>query len=100
MQPGRNVPAAGGCEHSTSLKEQRMSGSKADYAGPEPVAKEKTCLSCEIPAFCRNSYYRGKLLTERDFSDEQRYGVDKMRLHTLALHGWGVVCGLTVKPHK
>ncbi|WP_353064441.1 hypothetical protein RBB77_01595 [Tunturibacter psychrotolerans] len=63
------------------------------------TAQVNTCLPCDIPAFCRNSYYRGKLLTERDFRDEQRYGIDKMRLHTLALHGWGVVCGLVVKPH-
>src|ERR1700709_499424 len=57
------------------------------------------CLNCEIGAFCRNHYYRGKLLTERDFVDEQRYFVDKHRLHTLALHGWGIVCGLQVEPH-
>ncbi len=64
-----------------------------------PTAREKTCLPCDIPVFCRNNYYRGKLLTERDFTDEQRYGIDKMRLHTLSLHGWGVICGLIVKPH-
>jgi len=40
------------------------------------------------------------LLTERDFSDEQRYLTDRMRLHSLRLHGWGVVCGLIVKPHQ
>src|SRR3954447_723236 len=57
------------------------------------------CLPCEIPAFCRAHYYRGKLLTERDFRDEQRYGIDKHRLHNLALHGWGVVCGLALRPH-
>jgi len=64
-----------------------------------PASQPKTCLPCDIPVFCRNSYYRGKLLTERDFNDEQRYGIDKMRLHQLWLHGWGVVCGLIVKPH-
>lgn len=57
------------------------------------------CLTCDIPVFCRNYYYRGKLLTERDFWDEQRYHRDKLRLHTRLLHGWGVVCGLAVKPH-
>jgi hypothetical protein len=64
-----------------------------------PTSQQNTCLPCDIPVFCRNSYYRGKLLTERDFNDEQRYGIDKMRLHQLSLHGWGVVCGLIVKPH-
>jgi hypothetical protein len=76
-----------------------MSTSTAGCTNAAPVAQEKTCVPCGIPAFCRNSYYRGKLLTERDFNDEQRYGIDKKRLHTLALHGWGVICGLVVKPH-
>jgi len=76
-----------------------MSTSTAGCTSVAPTATEKTCLPCDIPALCRNSYYRGKLLTERDFNDEQRYAIDKMRLHTLALHGWGVVCGLVVKPH-
>jgi hypothetical protein len=49
--------------------------------------------------FCRNHYYRGKLLTEREFANEQRYFIDKLRLHKVALHGWGVACGLHVKPH-
>jgi hypothetical protein len=56
-------------------------------------------ILCETPASCRNKYYRGKLLTDRDFSDEQQYHRDKLRLHTRLLHGWGVVCGLAVKPH-
>lgn len=57
------------------------------------------CEPCEIPALCRNNYFTGKLLTEHDFKAEQRYFFDKLRLHHLALHGWGVVCGLKVKPH-
>jgi hypothetical protein len=57
------------------------------------------CPLCDIPVFCRNHYYRGKLLTEREFADEQRYFMNKLRLHDVALHGWGVACGLHVKPH-
>jgi hypothetical protein len=76
-----------------------MTTSTAGCTSTAPTAQEKTCLPCDIPVFCRNNYYRGKLLTERDFNDEQRYGIDKMRLHTLSLHGWGVICGLIVKPH-
>jgi hypothetical protein len=53
----------------------------------------------QIPDFERNLYYTGKLLTARDLSDEQRYFRDKLRLHYMALHGWGVVCGLRVRPH-
>src|SRR5262249_28586716 len=57
------------------------------------------CSPGDIPLFCRNNYFTGKLLTERDFTAEQRYMVDKLRLHHVALHGWGVVCGLRVTPH-
>ena len=57
------------------------------------------CEPCDIPVFCRNYYYHGKLLTEREFADEQRYFINKLRLHKVALHGWGVACGLHVKPH-
>ena len=76
-----------------------MSSTIPDCLKIAPDATEKTCLPCDIPAFCRNSYYRGKLLTERDFNDEQRYGMDKLRLHEQRLHGWGVVCGLLLEPH-
>ena len=57
------------------------------------------CLPCDIPPFSRNNYFTGKLLTERDFTAEQRYSINKLRLHHIGLHGWGVVCGLKVKPH-
>ena len=57
------------------------------------------CLPCNIPPLCRNNYFTGKLLTERDFTAEQKYMADKLRLHHIALHGWGVVCGLKVRPH-
>lgn len=77
-----------------------MARATPDYGCKETGARERTCLCCEIPGFCRNDYYRGKLLTERDFSEEQRYLIDHRRLHSLMLHGWGVVCGLIVKPHE
>jgi hypothetical protein len=57
------------------------------------------CLPCNIPPFSRNNYYTGKLLTERDFTAEQKYTADKLRLHHVGLHGWGIVCGLKVIPH-
>ena len=57
------------------------------------------CPACDIGPFTRNHYFTGKLLVERDFTDEQRYYVDKLRHHNQRLHGWGVVCGLRVKEH-
>ena len=57
------------------------------------------CPACDIGPFTRNHYFTGKLLLERDFSDEQRYYIEKLRHHHQRLHGWGVVCGLKVTPH-
>ncbi|MBB3219828.1 DUF4402 domain-containing protein [Pseudoduganella umbonata] len=59
----------------------------------------ETCPSCEFGPFARNAYWMGKLMLPRDFIDEQRYFMDKLRHHHVHLHGWGVVCGLTVVPH-
>ena len=58
-----------------------------------------TCPTCDFGPLARNHYFTGKLLVERDFRDEQRFFVDKLRLHNARLHGWGVVCGLKVVPH-
>jgi hypothetical protein len=77
-----------------------MTTKTVDCATAETQMRERKCIPCEIGVFCRNHYYRGKLLTERDFFDEQKYTADKARLHNLALHGWGVVCGLGVRPHE
>ncbi len=44
----------------------------------------------------RNHYFYGKLLTEHDFENEQKYGNDKRRLINRYLHGAGVVSGLQV----
>lgn len=46
--------------------------------------------------FERNQYYYGKLLTEQDFIQEQRYMNDKRRLHNRLLHGVGVAAGFQV----
>jgi len=56
-------------------------------------------VECDIPQLARNNYFTGKLLVERDFTDEQRYLLGKLRRHNQRLHGWGAVCGLKVKPH-
>lgn len=58
-----------------------------------------TCVECDVPQLARNNYFTGKLLVERDFTDEQRYFIGKHRRHAARLHGWGTVCGLKVKQH-
>lgn len=57
------------------------------------------CVECDITQMARNNYFTGKLLVERDFTDEQRYMMGKLRRHNQWLHGWGAVCGLKVLPH-
>jgi hypothetical protein len=46
----------------------------------------------------RVRYFTGQLLDEADFLEEQHYHVEKARRHNRMLHGWGVVCGLCVRP--
>jgi hypothetical protein len=57
------------------------------------------CTECDVLQLARNNYFTGKLLVERDFTDEQRYTMGKLRRHNQKLHGWGTVCGLKVKQH-
>jgi len=60
---------------------------------------QSICPACNFGPFTRNNYFTGKLLVERDFTDEARFHMEKLRHHEQRLHGWGVVCGLKVKPH-
>ena len=64
------------------------------------LSEPQPCAPCEIGPFSRNNFFTGKLLLERDFTDEQTYLVDKLRHHNRRLHGTGVVCGLRVKQHS
>lgn len=58
-----------------------------------------SCPSCTATALTRNHYFTGKLMVERDFTDEQRYFLERLRLHNQRLHGEGVACGLRVRQH-
>jgi hypothetical protein len=57
---------------------------------------KRKCGVCEIPHFERNNYFYGKLMTARDFKDEQCYFNEKRWLINRMINGWGVVCGLDV----
>jgi hypothetical protein len=63
-------------------------------------AVQYICPECDFGPFRRNHYFTGKLLVERDFTDEQQYLIEKFLHHHQRLHGWGVVCGLKVKQHE
>lgn len=60
----------------------------------------QVCQSCKAESYTRNHYFTGKLMVERDFTDEQRYFMEKIRLHHQRLHGSGVVCGLQITAHE
>lgn len=47
-------------------------------------------------SFERNNYFYGKLLTSKDFQNEQGYMNDKRRLINRTLHGTGIVYGMDV----
>ncbi len=50
------------------------------------------------PALDRVHYFSGQLLTADDMTVEQEYRLEKLHRHNRLLHGWGVVCGCSVKP--
>jgi hypothetical protein len=52
----------------------------------------------ELEPFERNKYFAGKLVTEKDLTDEQSYHRAGRKQHNRYLHGYGVVCGLRVVP--
>ncbi len=49
--------------------------------------------TCNHQLFQRNNYFYGKLMTVRDFEDEQKYMNDKRYLLNKTIHGNGIVCG-------
>jgi hypothetical protein len=55
---------------------------------------------CDYNNFKRARYFHGMLMTHGDFDVEQIYHNEKRKLLNRMLHGWGVVCGLEVKPTK
>lgn len=59
---------------------------------------EEECVG--LAAFKRNKYFYGKLLTVRDFEDEQSYINKKRYLMNRTIHGIGLVCGLEVSNPK
>ena len=46
----------------------------------------------------RIRYVPGQVLGEADLTEEQLYLLEKARRHNRMLHGWGIACGLAVRP--
>lgn len=60
---------------------------------------EKEICQNNHSGFERLRYYFGKMMTVRDFTDQQNYFNEKRWLLNRAGLGWGVLYGLKVKPH-
>src|ERR1700722_11790426 len=92
--PGPALVGPGSAPAAASHERGRGVGSMnrhADSTGSREDGKTR--------ALTRNHYFTGKLLVERDFTDEQWFFREKIRLHHQRLHGTGVVCGLLVQQH-
>jgi hypothetical protein len=64
---------------------------KADSCKP-------ACATCGLlECLCRPRFFAGQMLSEVDLNRLDAYIRAKNRLHTLQLHGWGVVNGLLVR---
>ncbi len=57
------------------------------------MSNGKDDKNCEYQLFQRNNYFYGKLMTVRDFEEEQKYMNNKRFLLNQTLHGNGIVCG-------
>jgi hypothetical protein len=70
-----------------------------DLPHPPPHPASPDAPACpDIPQFRRLRYSYGQLLGVADFQAEQDFHRDKARLHNRCLHGYGVICGLLVRP--
>lgn len=51
-----------------------------------------------LPELVRMNYFHGQLITERDLRTEQDYFRARLRHSNRCLHGYGVLCGLEIRP--
>ncbi|MEZ6134612.1 MAG: hypothetical protein R3C53_06860 [Pirellulaceae bacterium] len=65
----------------------------------KPHQSPSATQSCvPIPDFERINFYYGQALGVAEFQAEQSYFMEKLRLYNRCFHGYGIVCGLDVKP--
>lgn len=65
-----------------------------------PTAHEPGCGCKNCAAVQRNRFFKGKLMKAPEFAMEQAYGIERRRLLTRELAGWGVLRGLAVSGTK
>jgi hypothetical protein len=64
----------------------------------ERTTRKHNASCAAVPDFTRLRYFYGQMLSAQDFQIEQDYFREKLKLHNRCLHGYGVVCGLEVRP--
>ncbi len=62
------------------------------------IAQNENSRTAELHAFSHPRYFYGQLLDVRHFESEHSYFQGKMWLLNRLIHGYGVVCGLDVRP--
>ena len=60
------------------------------------IQKNTSCECPPIGKLERPRFFPQQLVTPEELNLQQDYFRSRMRLHNLLLHGWGVVCGLSV----
>jgi hypothetical protein len=73
----------------------------APKPSPAPVHRVGGPCDCGCEDACgleRVRFFPRQLLGADDLNAEQQYFREKQRRHNRYLHGWGVVCGVAVKP--
>ena len=48
-------------------------------------SEQSKCPTCDYDSFKRNNYFNGKLLVERDFTDEQKYYINNLMFIVLQI---------------
>jgi hypothetical protein len=56
-----------------------------------------SATDCESTNLERVRYFQRQLMDAETMRAEQYYFLERMRRHNRLLHGWGIVCGLTVR---
>lgn len=62
-----------------------------------PALHEPGCDCKQCAAGQRNRFFKGKLMKAPEFAMDQTYGIERRRLLTRSIAGWGVVRGLAMR---
>jgi hypothetical protein len=55
-------------------------------------------MTTALPSLRRLRYFHGQMLGATDLQREQKYFRERLKLHNRCAHGFGVACGLAIRP--